>query len=487
MKEQEAYLIDGYLPSIGIECHVQLKTKTKLFTAIANGGDIDQEPNRSVGPLCLGLPGALPVVNEKAIDLAILAGLALEAEIASSTKFDRKHYFYPDLPLGYQISQHYQPIVLAGELEIPLNENQSFKVRIQRAHLEADAGKLTHRAGEDYSLVDLNRVGSPLLEIVSHPDMHSAAQAKRYAKELYLRMIYAEVCEGDLFAGNLRFDVNVSVSDDFKRLGIRTETKNLNSFRFIEQAVTYEIKRQIKVLKSNQKIVQETRGWDELKKQTFSQRSKEDAQDYRYMPDPDIPPLKIAKTRVDELKQQLPATPRQVSRLLEKWQVPFKTAEVILDYPLAGRLLLQLEKSLNAEEAKLIVNWLSGDILALIKRQEIDWAGVSGASAGLRTLAQLKSQAKISSATVKEWLPQIVIKKADPRALLKETGQSQISDPKTLKNLILEVFAKHPQVVADARADRKAAGFLIGQVMKLSRGSADPRLVAKLVDQLLSE
>ncbi len=483
----QRYLVDGYLPTIGIECHVQLKTKTKLFTAIANINDVNQKPNSAVGPLCLGLPGTLPVVNDRAVDLAILAGLALEAEIATLTKFDRKHYFYPDLPLGYQISQHYRPIVLAGELEISISEDESFKVRIQRAHLEADAGKLTHRPGEDNSLVDLNRVGSPLLEIVSQPDMHSPAQAKRYAKELYLRMIYAGVCEGDLFAGNLRFDVNVSVSDDFRKLGTRTETKNLNSFRFIEQAVVYEIERQTKVLKSGQKIVQETRGWDESKRQTFPQRSKEDAQDYRYMPDPDIPPLKIDRSRIDELKKKLPITPRQILSLLKSWQIPYRASEVILDYPRAAEFLLNAEEGLSPQEAKLVVNWLSGDILALIKIREIDWDDVLQSAGTLQALARLKNQAKISSATVKEWLPQILIEKADPQILLKETGQIQISDEATLKNLILEVFAKHPKAVADAKADRKAAGFLIGQVMKSSRGSADPKLVAGLVDKLLNE
>ena len=227
------------------------------------------------------------------------------------TRFDRKHYFYPDLPLGYQISQHYQPIISSARLEVPITEEQTFSVRIQRAHLEADAGKLMHQTDGSHSLVDLNRVGAPLLEIVSQPDMYSPLQAKQYAKELYLRMIYARVCEGDLFAGNLRFDVNVSLSLDPNKLGTRTEIKNLNSFRFIEQALKYEINRQAKILQSGGEILQETRGWNEMKRQTFSQRSKEDAQDYRYMPDPDIPPLSISAERIAVLQNQLPVTPQQ--------------------------------------------------------------------------------------------------------------------------------------------------------------------------------
>ena len=491
MKEAEIslqeYMIDGYLPTIGIECHVQLNTVSKLFTAISNQVSPDQGANTLVGPVCLGLPGVLPVINDGAIDMAILAGLALEAEIASSTSFDRKHYFYPDLPLGYQISQHYQPIIRAGCLEIPTDWNQSFSVRIERAHLEADAGKLTHSNDENYSLVDLNRVGSPLLEIVSQPDIHNSLQAKRYAKELYLRMIYAQVCDGDLSAGNLRFDVNISLSSNLEELGTRTEIKNLNSFRFIEQAVNYEIRRQLEILKAGQSIKQETRGWDEVKKQTFSQRSKEDAQDYRYMPDPDLPPLVIEPARVTALKDKLPLTPKSVRLILEKWQISFAVSEVLLDYPSAAKLLLDLSADLEINEIKLIVNWLSGDVLALINKKEIVWADVLDACGGLQALARLKNRGEISSTTVKEWLPQILIKKADPKTLLRETGQTQISDLETLRVLVKKVFAENPQAVSDARAESKAAGFLIGRVMKLSQGSADPRLVAELVREFLNQ
>ena len=485
--ERNQYLVDGYLPTIGIECHVQLKTVSKLFTAVSNEADPDRSVNSSVGPLCLGLPGALPIVNQSAIDLAILAGLALGADIASQTRFDRKHYFYPDLPLGYQISQHYQPIISSARLEVPITEEQTFSVRIQRAHLEADAGKLIHQAGGSHSLVDLNRVGAPLLEIVSQPDMHSPLQAKQYAKELYLRMIYARVCEGDLFAGNLRFDVNVSLSLDPNKLGTRTEIKNLNSFRFIEQALKYEINRQAKILQSGGEILQETRGWNEMKRQTFSQRSKEDAQDYRYMPDPDIPPLSISAERIAVLQNQLPVTPQQVRSFLKDWHIPFAVREVLLDHPPAGQLLSRMSKDLNRQEMKLVVNWLSGDILALINKKDISWPDVLAVRDHLQQLSRLKDQAKISSATVKEWLPQILIQKSDPQILLKETGKMQITDQQTLRTLVTEVFSKHPRAVEDARADAKAAGFLIGQVMKLSRGSADPRLVSELVTEFLNE
>lgn len=483
----QRYLVEGYLPSIGIECHVQLKTKTKLFTAVANESGLSPAPNIHVGPLCLGLPGTLPVVNEEAVRLGIWAGLALGAEIAAETKFDRKHYFYPDLPLGYQISQHYQPLVGAGRLEIPISETESFTVRVQRAHLEADAGKLTHRAGEDFSLVDLNRVGSPLLEIVSEPDMHSPAEAKRYAKELYLRMIHAEVCDGDLFAGNLRFDVNVSVSNEPGKLGVRTETKNLNSFRFVEQAVEHEIRRQIGVLKGGERVVQETRGWDETSKRTFSQRSKEDAQDYRYMPDPDIPPLVITKEQIDKEKAALPATVPAIRARLQAWRIPFKTGETVLDYPEASALLCGLPEGLDPGVAKFVANWLVGDILALIKQGEVGWPDVLEARPALLALAKMRHADQVSSQAVKDWLPKLVLEQADPAELLAAAGEGRIADEATLKAMAEEVFKAHPKAVADARADRKAAGFLIGQIMKASAGQADPKLAAALVDKLLGE
>ena len=486
LKNLSGYEIEGYLPSIGIECHVQLQTETKLFTAITNESGLSPAPNIHVGPLCLGLPGTLPIVNEEAIRLGILAGLALGAEINSETKFDRKHYFYPDLPLGYQISQHYQPLVGAGRLEVPLDEEGGFTVRIQRAHLEADAGKLTHRPGEDFSLVDLNRVGSPLLEIVSEADMHSPAEAKRYARELYLRMIHAGVSGGDLFAGNLRFDVNVSVSDEAGKLGTRTETKNLNSFRFVEQAVDYEIRRQIGVLKDGGRVVQETRGWDEAARRTFAQRSKEDAQDYRYMPDPDIPPLSVSPALVEECRASLPAALPEIRRLLKSWQIPFRSGEAILDYPQATALLPEVAEELDAPAAKFVVNWLVGDILALINQGEADWSDVLDAKSALLALAKMRRADEISSRLAKDWLPKIVLGKADPAALLAEAGQGRIADEATLEAMIEEVFAANPEAVADAKADRKAAGFLIGQVMKASSGQADPKLVSVLVDKLLA-
>ena len=483
-KSLEQYFVDGYLPTIGIECHVQLKTETKLFTAIAMGDFRQSKPNENVGPLCLGLPGALPVVNQKAIDLAITAGLALGCQIASETSFDRKHYFYPDLPLGYQISQHYQPLVLAGSLEIPLSFQQSFEVRLDHAHLEADAGKLSHPPGVDHSLLDANRVGAPLLEIVSQPDMHSAEEAKQYAKELYLRMVYAEVCEGDLSAGNLRFDVNVSVSRD-QSLGTRTEIKNLNSFRFVQQAVNYEIKRQIQALQAGQKILQETRGWNEENRTTFSQRSKEDSQDYRYMPDPDIPPLAIKPQYVQKLQAEMGVSPPVLRQLFKQWQLPFSTAEILLDEPALGRLLYEEKDQLEAALATLIANWLVGDLLAALHQAEIKASDIKIAWSQLKDLAKLVLNEKISATVAKKWLLPVVAEKNEVQSLLKEAGGGQISDPASLQALIDQVFSQQPKAVADAVNDLKAVGFLVGQVMQLSRGRANPKLVNELIQAKL--
>src|SRR4051812_36883099 len=278
---------DQYKVTIGIECHVQLKTATKLFSA-ANNDAREAPPNTLVSHIDFGLPGALPVLNKEAIHLASKAAFALNSTPQKFSKFDRKHYFYPDLPMGYQITQYDEPIVLGGTVEIE-SDGQTKKIGITRAHLEADAGKSTHPAGADYSLVDLNRAGTPLLEIVSEPDMNTAAEAKAYAHELYLLMRYADVSDANLYYGNMRFDVNVSVSKDPATMGTRTETKNLNSFRSVEKAVEFEIARQTKELEKGNVIVQETRGWDDAKQKTFSQRTKEDSHDYRYFPDPDIP------------------------------------------------------------------------------------------------------------------------------------------------------------------------------------------------------
>ena len=296
-----------YTLTVGIETHVQLKTKTKLFSGADNDART-ASPNTLVNHIDFGLPGALPVLNIRAIELASRAAFALNTKPQAFSKFDRKHYFYPDLPMGYQITQYDEPIIAGGYIEFNV-DGQTKRVNITRAHLEADAGKSTHPEGKDYSLVDLNRAGTPLLEIVSEPEMHSPAEARAYCQELYLLIRYADVSDANLYFGNMRFDVNVSVSAD-DILGTRTETKNLNSFRSVERAIACEMNRQIELLEKGEKITQETRGWNDTKNQGYSMRTKENADDYRYMPDPDIPPVHLDEDYISKIAASMPKLPK---------------------------------------------------------------------------------------------------------------------------------------------------------------------------------
>jgi aspartyl-tRNA(Asn)/glutamyl-tRNA(Gln) amidotransferase subunit B len=319
----------SYIPTIGIETHVQLKTKTKLFSAVGNDAR-NASPNSLISHIDAGMPGALPILNQAAIELAVRAAFALNTEPQRFSKFDRKHYFYPDLPKGYQITQYENPIIIGGYVEINV-DGQKKRINITRVHLEEDAGKNIHPDGADFSLVDLNRAGTPLLEIVSEPDLHSPADAKAYVRELYLIMKYAEVSDVDLYHGNMRFDVNISVSKEPGKYGKRSEIKNLNSFRSVENAITYEIERQIELLESGQEIVQETRGWDEAKQKTTSQRGKEEAHDYRYMPEPDIPPIELSDEIIDKFKNGLSKPLPAIREILNKISIEPKVVEDILD------------------------------------------------------------------------------------------------------------------------------------------------------------
>ncbi len=484
MSSLSKYQVDGYTPTIGIECHVQFNTVSKLFTAIGNDAK-DAAANTLIGPLCVGLPGTLPVLNEQAVHKAILAGLAINAEIAEITRFDRKHYFYPDLPLGYQISQFDQPIVGEGWLNIPTDDGP-LRINIERAHLEADAGKLSHPDGADYSLVDLNRAGTPLLEIVSMPDMHSAIEAKAYCRELYLAMLYAGVSDCDLFHGNIRFDVNVSVSKDSSKLGTRTETKNLNSFKNVERAVEFEISRQIEELEAGNTIAQETRGWDDAKGQTFSQRSKEDAHDYRYMPDPDIPPLSISRQQVNDIAKLAPHTPAHLRTILSKIDLKGSGLETLIDNPLAARMMARIVDEHDAATAKTIANWCTGEILRMVGEQEVDWTDVEAAETGLTKLAAMVDGNQLSSTNAKEILKPVIKNNADPLKLAEEADLLQMSDEADLVILVQKVMSDNPKAVEDAKADPKAAGFLVGQIMKASRGKANPKVVNQLIQKELS-
>lgn len=488
----ETYAVAGYIPTIGIECHVQLKTKTKLFGTASNEAR-EAEPNTLVDQVCFGLPGALPVLNKEAVRLAAKAAYALGTTPQPFSKFDRKHYFYPDLPKGYQISQFDQPIILNGRVNIMLEDGTERTIAITRAHMEEDAGKSMHPAGKDYSLVDLNRAGTPLLEIVSEPEMHSAYEAKAYAKELWLRMKFAGVSDADLYHGNVRFDVNVSVSKDPTQFGTRTETKNLNSFRSVERAVDYEIKRQIELLEKGEQVVQETRGWLDDKQKTVSQRSKEDAHDYRYFPDPDIPPIVLDDAYIADIAHEVPVMPDEWrSRLAEKG-----IERGIIETLLEGSAqfdadFLPLLAECSTDSARTYSNWITNIELPLYKESEA--SGRIQITNEVRKVVfaevdDLLKEGKLSSTNAKALIAELVVKPVldgSVSSYAESKGYIQMSNTVELEKIVTEVLAQNPQAADDVRAgEMKAIGFLVGQVMKASKGSANPSVAQELIKKLL--
>lgn len=483
-----AAALEKYRVTIGIECHVQLKTATKLFAAVGNDAR-EAPPNTLVSHICFGLPGALPVLNEEAIHLASRAAFALGAEPEPFSKFDRKHYFYPDLPKGYQISQYDEPIITRGIITVEV-EGKPKKVGITRAHLEEDAGKNTHPVGADYSLVDLNRAGTPLLEIVSEPDMHSAAEAKAYVRELYLRMKYAGVSDANLYYGNMRFDVNVSVSQT-DELGTRTETKNLNSFRAVEKAVEYEVKRQVELLEKGGKVVQETRGWDDAKQKTFTQRTKEDADDYRYMPEPDVPPIVIGQDYIDRVRAEMPVMPEEWRKRLADLGVDAKTIELMIDIQAdapENEYLEFIEANLADKD---FTKWITNTFVNVIEPLRSDsskftrheWAGT------LPHIYALINDGKLSSSRAKDLINDVFTLSAVPKdiaALAEEKGYIQVSDEGEIAKVVAQVIKDNPQAAEDVRGgEMKAIGFLVGQVMKASKGQANPSLAQDLIREQL--
>lgn len=472
---------DQYTVTIGIECHVQFKTKTKLFSGADNDAR-EAAPNTLVNHIDFGLPGGLPVLNQEAVRLACIAAFALGTEPQKFSKFDRKHYFYPDLPMGYQITQFEEPIVLGGSLDIEV-DGQTKTIGITRAHMESDAGKSTHPAGADYSLVDLNRAGTPLLEIVSEPDMHSAAEAKAYAHELYLRMKYADVSEANLYYGNMRFDVNVSVSKTGE-LGTRTETKNLNSFRSIEKAVDYEVDRQIEELEAGNAIVQETRGWDDDKQRTFSQRTKEDAHDYRYMPDPDLPPIVLEQSYIDDIKASMPALPDDYRRILSEAGIDPKTASDVIAVPSTAMAVKRVYEAAGASHAKRVAFWL---LQPLSEDEETtDVTEVKATDEALIKLSEMVEGNKLSSTAAKEVLAELQKNGGDPEQIAEAKNLVQVSDEGVIIAIVDQVLAANEKAASDVRnGEMKAIGFLVGQVMKLSQGKANPALATELIKKQL--
>lgn len=481
-----------YTPTIGIECHVQLKSKTKLFSAVDN--DAREAPaNTLVSHIDFGLPGALPVLNKEALHLAARAAFALGSTPQKFSKFDRKHYFYPDLPMGYQITQYDEPIILGGSVEFE-QDGQRKTVGITRAHMEADAGKSTHPEGKDYSLVDLNRCGTPLLEIVSEPDMHSGADAKAYTRELYLRMRYADVSDANLYYGNMRFDVNVSVSNEQGKLGTRTETKNLNSFRAVEKAVDYEIERQIELLEKGQTIVQETRGWHDAKQKTFSQRTKENADDYRYMPDPDLPPVELDDSYIEKVKAEMPVMPAQWREKLQQLGLDESQTDTLLEAELddeSVKFLELIDQNLNDKPfAKQLSNWFVNIEIPLRHDEKVrNEQGNDSRLAFYTALYKLVKAGKLSSTNAKTLIADILAAADYPADVAKhaeEQGFIQVSDEGEIAKIVEQVLQDNETAANDVKnGETKAIGFLVGQVMKQSKGKANPQLAQELIKKQL--
>lgn len=468
-----------YLPTIGIECHVQLCTKTKLFSEVDNDAR-GKEPNSCVSPVDYALPGMLPRLNGEAIRFAILAGKAMNCKINLHSRFDRKHYFYPDSPKGYQITQFYHPIIGAGYVELP----SGTKIRIEHAHLEGDAGKLTHF--DTYSLVDFNRVDTPLIEIVSMPDIHSTKDAHDYCKELWRLMCHAGVTYGDLYNGNMRFDVNISLAPKgSKKLGVRAEVKNLNSFRSVERAVTYEIKRQSKLLDQGKTIVQETRGWSDAEGKTTGQRSKEEAKDYRYMPEPDLPPINLTPDFVKTESAKLPLMPSDYRKKF-KGTIKEDILEILLDYP---KLMTKLNETADSA-ISLIANLFTSVLLA--EEKSAEYLNDLPSTAELNELAEMNEKKELSSTATKE----VFLRLFDPQMkgrgaknIAKELGLIQENDLDALEKIVDTVLAKPETKKAqeDFKAgEEKVIGFLVGQVMKESKGKANPSAVQKILRDKLS-
>jgi len=477
-----------YEMTIGIESHVQLATETKLFSPADNDAR-DKEPNSVVHPIDYGLPGMLPVLNRHAVDLAIKAAKAMNADVAHVSRFDRKHYFYPDLPNGYQITQMYQPTILAGLVEAPLEDGGTVRVRINHAHLETDAGKLTHY--DDYSLADYNRAGTPLIEVVTEPDMHSPSEAKAFCQELHRLMVYAGVSYGDLYHGNQRFDVNISVAlKGSTELGKRAEIKNLNSFRSIERAAEYEFRRQVELVEKGERVIQETRGWNDAKQSTFSQRSKEDAQDYRYMPDPDIPPIVLSDEEIADIQSEVPVMPAEYRTKWASLALDRSVVDALLANQNYARIVTEIQEKSGDDTAKRVAHWYASAVGA----HTDDEPGATNAEApyvsvdDLIELATMTQKAEISSGAAKDIFNELLAGAENPRSIAEAKNLLQISDEGAIAKVVDGVLADPASAasIADIKAGKdKAIGYLVGQVMKQSRGKANPALAQKLIRERL--
>ena len=468
---------DGYEVIIGLEVHAELSTKTKIFCSCPT--TFGAEPNTHTCPICMGMPGTLPVLNEKVVEYAVKAGLATNCEIERNSKNDRKNYFYPDLPKAYQISQYDKPLCNHGYIEIEDDEGNKKKVRLLRIHIEEDAGKLNHDEYTGGSLVDLNRAGVPLIEIVSEPDLRSSGEADRYLKKLKSILQYIEVSDCKMEEGSLRADVNVSVRKvGDTKLGTRTEMKNMNSFKSITRAIDYEVTRQIDVLEEGGKVEQESLRWDEVSGKTFPMRDKEDAQDYRYFPDPDLVAINLSEEYIENLKNTLPELPEsRKERYINEYNLSEKDANIITSSKYLSDLF---EEASN--------NWIISDISRILNEKELEADQIPFTAEHLGHLVELIDKGTISSSIGKKVIEELFENPKEPEEIIKEKGWIQISDEGAIKEVVLKVLEENPNSVADYKAGKeRAIGFLVGQAMKATKGKANPQMLNKMLKEELSK
>lgn len=472
-----------YEPVIGLEVHVQLKTASKLFCSCVN--EFGSEPNKNTCPVCLGLPGSLPVLNHEALRLAVKVGLALNCQRAERIKFDRKNYFYPDLPKAYQISQYDMPVNGMGFLEMETPEGIR-KVGITRAHLEEDAGKSIHEGVKEGTLVDYNRAGVPLLEIVSEPEIRSPEEAYQYLASLKAILQYVGVSDCDMEKGSLRCDANISVRPKGEtKLGTKVEIKNMNSFRAVQKALEYEIRRQSDALQQGEKLTQETRLWNESKGQTFPMRSKEFAHDYRYFPEPDLVPFTFSRSETEELRKTLPELPAaRAKRLIQQYAIPEADAfRLVQD----KRLVEYYENCVKEKvSTKLVSNWILTELLGRLNEQGKGIADSPVSAKGLAGLVRLIENNTISGKIAKDVLPTMIETGKSAESIVREKGLVQVTDVKAIEQAVDKAIQSNPKVAEDFKAGKKQAlGFLVGQVMKETQGKANPQLVNQIIEKKL--
>ena len=474
-----------YETVIGLEVHVELATKTKIFCACSTafGG----APNTHTCPVCTGMPGSLPVLNKQVVEYALAVGLATNCQLHQYCKFDRKNYFYPDNPQNYQISQLYLPICHDGSVEIETAGGKKI-IGIHEIHMEEDAGKLVHDEWEDCSLVDYNRSGVPLIEIVSEPDMRSAEEVIAYLEKLRQIIQYLGASDCKLQEGSMRADVNLSVHEvGAEKFGTRTEMKNLNSFKAIAHAIEGERERQIELIEAGRKVIQETRRWDDNKESSFTMRSKEDAQDYRYFPDPDLTPVVISDEWIAEVKARQPELrSEKLERYKKEFDIPDYDAQIITN----SKHMADLFEAATAicKKPKKVSNWLMGETLRLLKENNMDPEDLSFAPENLAKLVDLADAGTVNSSVAKEVFEQIFKENVDPEVYIEEHGLKTVNDEGALKATIEQIVSENPQSVADYKGGKKKAiGFLVGQTMKAMKGKADPASVNKILKEILDQ